>query len=70
MTKKPQSATADLLIALSRLTTVLSVIETLISELPDGQQRTALVTLCQEGKLAGDHAFFCLSKITDIAGQI
>jgi len=70
MTKQPQSVTAELTIEISKMTTVMSVIESLIAELPDSQQQKALVRLCKEGNLAGDRAFNHVARICELASQI
>jgi hypothetical protein len=67
---KKKSASTELNIELSKMSTVIGLMESLVSELPDSQQKKALLRLCEEGKLAADRGFGHLETISQHASLI
>ena len=70
MNKKPKRATDELIIELSKISTAFSIMETLISDLPEGTEKKAMLRLCQEGEAAQARAFEHLQTITKMASAI
>lgn len=67
---KAKRVTDELSIELSKVSTAISLIETFIGDLPDGQQKKALARLCAEANAAHDRAFDHLGKIRQAVSTI
>ena len=55
--KRQQRASADLSIELTKISTAFSIMQSMLSDLPDSQQKKALWRLCEDGKRAHERAF-------------